>query len=82
MSLFDKWKKKDTSSKMTEGWDAIVEACEKVYPDQKEPLHYGTIVSWKQNKYLSVENFGLIEMTLWKNHLKNISVYFQEMKCV
>ena len=25
MSLFDKWKKKDTSSKMTEGWDAIVE---------------------------------------------------------
>ena len=47
MSLFDKWKKKDTSSKMTEGWDAIVEACEKVYPNQKEPLHYGTLDSWK-----------------------------------
>ena len=47
MSLFDKWKEKDTSSKMTEGWDAIVEACEKVYPHQKEPLHYGTLVSWR-----------------------------------
>lgn len=35
MSLFDKWKKKDASSKMTEGWDAIVEACEKVYPRSK-----------------------------------------------
>ena len=47
MSLFDKWKKKDTSSKMTEGWDAIVEACEKVYPNQKDPKHYGTLVSWR-----------------------------------
>ena len=31
----------------TKGWDAIVEACEKIYPTQKNPKHYGTLISWK-----------------------------------
>lgn len=29
------------------GWDAITEACEKVYPMQKEPRHYGTLIRWR-----------------------------------
>ena len=29
------------------GWDAITEACEKLYPEQKDPIHYGTIISWQ-----------------------------------
>lgn len=28
------------------GWDAINEVCGRLYPDQPEPLHYGTIIKW------------------------------------
>lgn len=27
------------------GWDAITEACEKIYPTKK-PKHYGTLINW------------------------------------
>lgn len=33
--------------KEKEGWDYITDTFEKIYPDQKEPLHYGTIISWQ-----------------------------------
>lgn len=50
MGLFSRFKKKDDESNKKEvqaaGWDAITNACENVYPDQKEPKHYGTIISW------------------------------------
>lgn len=29
------------------GWDAIVETFTKIYPNQKEPLHYAPMVSWR-----------------------------------
>lgn len=29
------------------GWDYITNEAERVYPDQKNPQHYGTIISWK-----------------------------------
>lgn len=29
------------------GWDAITTACEKIYPTQKNPKHYGTLINWK-----------------------------------
>ena len=29
------------------GWDAITEACERIYPNQKNPKHYGTIIRWR-----------------------------------
>lgn len=29
------------------GWDAITEACERIYPNQKDPKHYGTIIRWR-----------------------------------
>lgn len=29
------------------GWDAITKECERVYPEQKNPKHYGTLISWQ-----------------------------------
>ena len=29
------------------GWDYITEEVEKTYPEQKNPMHYGTMISWK-----------------------------------
>lgn len=29
------------------GWDAITEACERVYPNQQNPKHYGTLIKWR-----------------------------------
>lgn len=29
------------------GWDAITEEFEKIYPNQKDPKHYGTLISWE-----------------------------------
>lgn len=31
----------------TKGWDAITAAFEKVYPDQKDPKHYGVLIPWE-----------------------------------
>ena len=28
------------------GWDAITAEFERIYPDQKDPRHYGTLVSY------------------------------------
>lgn len=28
------------------GFDAITQECERVYPDQKNPLHYGALIKW------------------------------------
>lgn len=28
------------------GWDAITAECERVYPEQKNPKHYGTLIKW------------------------------------
>ncbi len=49
MSIFEKFKKKEIKQETPEeiksyGWDAITEICEKAYPAQKNPLHYGTFI--------------------------------------
>ena len=49
MGLFDKFTKKDKTKKANDkneeinapGWDAITELCDEVYPNQKNPKHYG-----------------------------------------
>ena len=28
------------------GWDAINQECERIYPEQKNPKHYGTLIKW------------------------------------
>lgn len=30
-----------------DGWEAITNECERTYPNQKDPKHYGTLISWK-----------------------------------
>lgn len=53
MGLFDKFKKKEETKENNNeeinaaGWDAITNECERVYPDQKNPKHYGTLINWK-----------------------------------
>lgn len=62
MSLFDKFKriksietdvpdmKPDENVEQevdTRGWDAITEAFEKLYPEQDNPLHFGTLIPWQ-----------------------------------
>ena len=53
MGLFDKFKKKNEllDNEQNEeieapGWDAIDKLCDKVYPNQKNPKHYGTMIKW------------------------------------
>ena len=41
MNIFKKKEKTDKN-----GWDYITEECDRIYPDQKDPKHYGTLVSW------------------------------------
>ena len=31
----------------TPGFDAITAECERIYPTQKNPIHYGTIIGWR-----------------------------------
>ena len=50
MGLFDIFSKKEekkTEEVNASGWDAITEECERVYPGQKDPKHYGAIIKWR-----------------------------------
>lgn len=53
MGLFDKLKKKEETRENNnkeinaQGWDAITNECERVYPNQKNPKYYGTLVSYR-----------------------------------
>lgn len=31
----------------TSGWEAVTRECERIYPDQKDPKHYGTLIKWR-----------------------------------
>jgi len=45
MGIFDYFKKH--KQPVLSGWEEITRACEEVYPTQKGPLHYGTLVKWQ-----------------------------------
>lgn len=48
MGIFNK-NKKDTKQEekyKTPGWDAITAEAERIYPEQKNPKHYGTVIRW------------------------------------
>lgn len=52
MGLFDRYKSKNKAKSQEKeigaaGWDAITDACEKIYPEQKNPKHYGTLIKWQ-----------------------------------
>ncbi len=52
MGIFDKFSKnkKSENKEITEpsamGWDAITAEFERIYPDQTNPKHYGTLIKW------------------------------------
>lgn len=60
MSIFDDLKKKNDKEEKSYGWDAITNEFDKIYPNQKNPKHYGTLISW---------NLG------GNNPLRGISIY-------
>ena len=47
MKFFDKFNKKETNKINAHGWDAITKECERIYPNQTNPKHYGTLINWK-----------------------------------
>jgi hypothetical protein len=36
-----------SETEKSQGWDSITDVFAKKYPDQKNPLHFGTLLSWK-----------------------------------
>ena len=74
------------------GWDAIINEFEKLYPDQLEPRHYGTLISWRlggkdplegisvyeTEDYWHFITFGLTELFEKESENKDISGYGME----
>lgn len=97
MGLFNKIKKDNKVVNVNEdfkalGWDAITDACEKIYPTQKNPKHYGTLVNWKfggndplegisiydGGDYWHFVTYGLSELYEKESDNKDISGYGME----
>lgn len=98
MGLFDKFKKKEETKDNNnaeinaQGWDAITNECERVYPNQKNPKHYGTLIDWKfggndplegisiydGGDYWHFVTYGLSELYEKETEDKDISGYGME----
>lgn len=101
MSLFDKIKKKKSEEAVTNaanpydtsGWKAIEDEFLRIYPGQKDPKHYGTIVKWSlggkdpldgisiydAGDYWHFVTFGLSEIYEKESENKEISGFGYEM---
>ncbi len=92
MGIFTK-KENDKDEKIyAPGWDAITELCDKVYPNQKNPKHYGTLVSYELGgndplqgisiydggDYWHFVTYGLSELYEKKSDVKDVSGYGME----
>lgn len=95
MGFFDKFKKKKEEVKIEEneavmdGWKAIEEACLRIYPEQNDPKHYGTMISWRLGgndpldgisiydggEYYHFVTFGLSELYEKESENKEYSGY-------
>lgn len=98
MGLFDKFKQgnKENNTQDEEinafGWDAITRECERVYPNQTNPKHYGTLISWEfggndpltgisiydGGDYWHFVTYGLSELYEKESDNKDISGYGME----
>ena len=100
MGLFDKFKKKPEETVNEEGekraetvgWNAIESAFEKIYPGQKNPKHYGTLISWRfggndpldgisiyeADEYWHFVTYGLSELYEKQSEDKGISGFGME----
>lgn len=99
MGILDEFKKKtekkDPNEKevVMDGWKAIEDVCLKMYPGQKEPRHYGTIISWRfggtdpldgisiydGGEYYHFVTFGLSELYEKETENKEYSGYGFEL---
>ena len=98
MGLFDILKKKEETRENNnkeinaQGWDAITNECERVYPNQKNPKHYGTLVSYRLGgndpldgisvydggDYWHFVTYGLSELYDKESDIEEISGYGME----
>lgn len=93
MEIFDKFNENKANEEINAlGWDAITELCDKVYPNQKNPKHYGTLISWQLGgndplqgisvydggDYWHFITYGLSELYEKKSDIKDISGYGME----
>ena len=94
MRLFDKFKKSDKNNDVNvNGWDAITNLCDKIYPNQENPKHYGTLISWKlggndplkgisiydSGDYWHFITYGLSELYEKESAIKDVSGYGMEL---
>lgn len=82
----------DMEEVSTEGWDAISEECDRVYPNQPDPKHYGTIISWQLGgddpldgisvydggDYWHFVTYGLSELYEKESEIEDVSGYGME----
>lgn len=75
-----------------QGWDAITEECDRIYPNQKNPKHYGTLIKWQLGgndpldgisiydggNYWHFITYGLSEIYGKETNNKDISGYGME----
>jgi len=99
MKLFNKQKKKEelkqeeTKEEINaQGWNAITDECNRVYPNQENPKHYGTLISYRLGgkdpldgisvydggDYWHFVTFGLSELYDKESDIKEISGYGME----
>ncbi len=92
MGIFNKKKEKDNNEINVQGWDAITKLCDEIYPNQKNPKHYGTIISWQfggndplqgisvydAGNYWHFITYGLSELYEKESEIKDISGYGME----
>lgn len=94
MGLFDKFKKSDKNNDVNvNGWDAITNLCDKIYPNQENPKHYGTLIGWKlggndplkgisiydSGDYWHFITYGLSELYEKESAIKDVSGYGMEL---
>lgn len=93
MGLFDKIKKSDKNNDVNvNGWDAITNLCDRIYSNQENPKHYGTLISWELGgndplegisiydggDYWHFITYGLSELYEKESDIKDVSGYGME----
>lgn len=103
MGLFDKLKKKKPQSESAEqaepqkesvayGWDAITAECDRIYPNQPNPKHYGTLIPYRfggndpldgisvydAGDYWHFVTYGLSELYDKESDIEDVSGYGME----
>lgn len=97
MGIFSKFKNSksevvDNEEITVLGFDAITNECERVYPEQKNPKHYGTLIGWNfggndpldgisvydGGDYFHFVTYGLSELYEKESENKEISGYGME----